>query len=237
VNPGREAVADVFWSKSVRVFDLDGTLVDTLPDLSGSLNAALASISLPSVDAVVVRQSLHGGLEGSVDAALRVLRAPTALRAPLLAAYENHYEQNLCVLSETYEGVQELLEQLRDRAAPLAICSNKTVKLANALLDALGLLPYFDVVVGGDSCVERKPHPLPLLHAIALMKGSATSALLIGDSEVDRDCSAAAGIPFVCFHGGYGDFTETNGAQIPLGFDHFHQLHQCESALASARSS
>jgi phosphoglycolate phosphatase len=227
VNANCGTAAEVFWSTSLRVFDLDGTLVDTLPDLFESLNAALAELSLPSVALPIVRASLHGGLEGTADAALQCLRAPTALRDPLIVAYRSRYEQNLCDHSRIYEGAQQLLEQLQNHNATLAICSNKPEKLAKALLDRLNLLSYFDLVVGGDSCARCKPHPSPLLHAIERIKKFDTQrALLVGDSAVDRDCAAAAGVPFVYFAGGYGDLLNPSGAPVAYRFDHYQQLHQ-----------
>jgi 2-phosphoglycolate phosphatase len=203
VNPDRDACA-LFWSLPYRVFDLDGTLVDTLPDLTDSLNHALADMHLPSVDASLVRASLHGGLEGSVDAAILQLGASTEVRSGLLDAYRRRYEAGVLVRSRVYDGVRDLLQALNDERAQSAVCTNKPESIAIQVLDGLGLLEYFKVVVGGDSCAAKKPDPLPMRYALANLGGSPERALLVGDSHVDSMCARAAGVRLLWYTGGYG---------------------------------
>lgn len=194
----------LFWSRPLRVFDLDGTLVDTLPDLTLALDTALADLGLPVVGAALVRASLHGGIDGSVDAALAHLQAPTALRGLLLARYRQHYDAALTRHSRAYPGVHELLERLRQRGDRLAVCTNKQQAQAQRVLGSLGLAPFFGMVVGADTCGQRKPHAAPLLHAIAALGGPRAQALFVGDSEVDRACAEAAGVDCLIFGSGYG---------------------------------
>jgi phosphoglycolate phosphatase len=196
--------AALFWSRRWRVFDLDGTLVDTLPDLAGALNQALRESRLPAVPAPLVRASLHAGLEGSVAAALVYLNAPAEMRGLVLARYRRHYDLGLALRSAPYPGVARLLAAVAARREPMAICTNKPQRQAEALLSALGLNHHFAVVVGADTCSERKPHPLPLLHALRRLGGPPEEALFVGDSEVDAACAAAAGVPHLWFAGGYG---------------------------------
>ena len=195
----------LFWDRSARVFDLDGTLVDTLPDLSRTLNAALADLGLPGVATEVVRRSLHGGLEASVDSALQTLQAPVALRELLLSRYQAHYDTAPAQHSRPYPGVPELLERLRSRGDTLAVCTNKPQALAQRLLGCLGLASSFRVVVGADTCGQRKPHPAPLLHALDALGATPQQAVLVGDSAVDLACAEAAGVDCLLFAGGYGD--------------------------------
>lgn len=195
----------LFWARPVRVFDLDGTLVDTLPDLVRALNDALMDLGLPAVPPDVVRQSLHGGIEGSVDAALQFLQAPAALREMLLARYNLHYDDTPAQTSRPFAGVHEVLQRLLARGERLAVCTNKQQVVAQRVLGMLGLAPFFSVVVGADTCDQRKPHPAPLLHAIGALGASRSQSLLVGDSDVDRACADAAGVECVIFGGGYGD--------------------------------
>lgn len=212
--------SQLFWTRPVRVFDLDGTLVDTLPDLARALNAALSDLGLPPVPAALVRQSLHDGIEGSVEAALQALRAPAALRELLLARYQVHYDDTPAQLSRPYPGVHEVLQRLLARGERLAVCTNKQQVLAQRVLGSLGLAPFFSVVVGADTCDHRKPHPAPLLHAIGALGASRSQTLLVGDSAVDLACADAAGVDCLVFRGGYGDVASDHR------FDHWEQLLQ-----------
>jgi phosphoglycolate phosphatase len=221
--------AQLFWSRSARVFDLDGTLVDTLPDLARALNAALLDLGLPPVPAPLVRQSLHMGIEGSVDAALQSMQAPAALHDLLLARYHVHYDDTPALLSRPFPGVHELLQRLQARGDRLAVCTNKPQVLAQRVLGMLGLAPFFGTVVGADTCDHSKPHPAPLLHAIGALGASRAQTLLVGDSAVDLACAEAAGVDCLLFAGGYGDVTH------PHRFDSWTQLLQREPLPARHR--
>lgn len=201
--------AALLWSRRGLVFDLDGTLVDTLPDLTASLNHALRELGLETVTPALVSRSLHGGLEGSAVAALATQDVPggadRALPA-LLSLYGKRYAAACAQLSRPYPGVREVLAQLQHDGVPMSVCTNKTEAQALQLLGALDLLHRFDGVVGADTCGRRKPHPEPLQRALALLGVPAAQALLVGDSEVDRDCAQAAGIALLAFEGGYGEW-------------------------------
>jgi 2-phosphoglycolate phosphatase len=215
-----DRVARLFWSRRVRVFDLDGTLVHTLPDLAGALNRALRELGFHAVPTSLVRASLHGGLEGSVAAAAAWLRVPTQVQAPLLARYRRHYAAGLALRSVPYDGVVELLAHLSARGEPLAVCTNKATREAEALLDALGLLEHFALVVGADTCGERKPHPKPLHHTLLHLGARVDEVVFVGDSAVDADCAAAAGVQHLWFSKGYG----VAPAQSPWRLDSFRLL-------------
>lgn len=205
----------LFWSRPARVFDLDGTLVDTLPDLVDALCAALADLGLPKVGRELVRRSLHGGLEGSAAAALAALKAPASLREPLIERYRAHYGASPTARSRPYPGVETLLIRLCERGERFAVCTNKTQALARRVLTETGIAPYFAAIVGADTCAHRKPHPDPLLHALDALGAVRSQALLIGDSEVDAACARAAGVDCLLFAGGYGGPIHPPVARFP----------------------
>lgn len=194
----------LFWTRRVRVFDLDGTLIHTLPDLAGALNQALREMGFRSVPETLVRASLHAGLEGSAAAACTYLRLPEQVQAPLLARYRRSYAAGLALRSSPFDGVPEMLAQLSALREPLAVCTNKSQREAEELLAAFGLRRHFAVVVGADTCAERKPHPLPLRHAVARLGARLGEALFVGDSAVDAACARAAGTAHLWYGRGYG---------------------------------
>lgn len=198
------SVSRLFWSRRVRIFDLDGTLIHTLPDLAGALNQALREMGFRSVPETLVRASLHAGLEGSVAAACTYQRLPGQVQAPLLARYRRCYAAGLALRSYPFDGVPEMLAQLSARREPLAVCTNKSQREAEELLAAFGLRRHFAVVVGADTCAERKPHPLPLRHAVARLGAKLGEALFVGDSAVDAACARAAGTAHLWYGRGYG---------------------------------
>jgi len=215
VNTDRNASRLVeLYARPVQVFDLDGTLVDTLVDLTVSLNMALYDHGLPPVSRDLVRESLHGGFEASVNAALAAASAPPDRFEPLLASYQRRYRAISGKLARTYRGVPEFLTGLRRRGARLAVCSNKAEGEARSLLAFMGLGTFFEAVVGADTCGARKPHPAPLLRAIEMLGGEPGLAVFTGDSDVDLECAQAAGVDCVFFGGGYGSTKRLPGATL-----------------------
>jgi phosphoglycolate phosphatase len=207
------------------VFDLDGTLVDTLPDLTAALNSTLGSHGLPALDADVALRSVHGGLESMVQAAV----ADPALRARVLAAFEQAYVARCADASRPYPGVVAALERCARQDIALGVCTNKGEALARKVLDHLGLLAFFGAVIGADTCSRRKPDAEPLLAAIERAGGERASAVLVGDSLIDVQCARAAGVPCWLYAPGYGrlapplpdvarvlyDYAELGGSYLP----------------------
>lgn len=192
------------------MFDLDGTLVDTIPDLTMALNLALADLGLGEIGADLVAESLHEGLEGSVDAALKRETADgtratdPALRGELLRRYEHHYTLNVSGCSRVFADVEEVLARLRRQGAALAVCTNKSQLLSERLLSDLGLSKYFDAVIGAAPQRPRKPAPQPLWEALQRLGTKPAGAVLVGDSWVDVHCARAAGVDCLIHSGGYG---------------------------------
>ena len=186
------------------VFDLDGTLVQTLDGLHLALNDALVSQGLTSVAPELVRSSMHTGFAGSVQAALRAVPDAQRHRAALLAAYRARYRETMVAQSAVYPGVHEVLQAQRARGCKLAVCTNRDEPLALELLEGLGLDVYFNALIGLRDDDEPKPHPGLLLRSLAALDIPPGRALMVGDSAADAGCADAAGVPCLVFDGGYG---------------------------------
>jgi phosphoglycolate phosphatase len=188
----------------VVVFDLDGTLADTSPDLAAALNHTLRTLGRPEVAVGKVRDLIgHGaramlrrGLAASGDAA----EASVDAAFPIFLDF---YRANIARGSRAHDGVDEALAGLAGAGIALAVCTNKLESLTLPLLDELGWSDRFDVVIGGDTLPWRKPDPAPLREAIARAGGG--RAVLVGDSVTDADTARAAAIPFVAVSFGFSD--------------------------------
>jgi len=190
-------------------FDLDGTLVDTLPDLAYTMNSALAQLKLPPVPMRLVRQSLHAGLEGAARAAIARLHAPPELLPDLLRLYRHEYRRHICRSSSPFPGVQSMLDRHHRQGIKLGICTNKDESDALLLLDTLGLLHYFEAVVGGDTLPKKKPAPDPLVALLGRLHIPTRAAVMVGDTHVDMQCAHSAGVPCALYSGGYGQITSS----------------------------
>lgn len=188
------------------LIDLDGTLVDSVPDLAAAANRMLADLGLAAVTdddvrrfvgngvSVLVHRLLTGSMDGRADAA-------TFPRAH--AAFLAHYQAHLCDLSRCYDGVVDGLARLSAAGLRMACVTNKPEAPARALLGCLAIDPFFDVVIGGDTLPERKPHPLPLRQAAAELGLEVADCVMLGDSVSDIQAAAAAGCICVCLRTGY----------------------------------
>jgi len=185
------------------IFDLDGTLIDSAPDIHAAVVRTLADDGLPPLSFDAVHSFIGNGVPVLIDRVMAARGEPPdpARRADLIARFLTHYEAASSDLTTVYPGVRAALQALRDAGHPIGLCTNKPAGPARNILAAFDLLGFFDVVIGGDTLPERKPHPEPLLAALGALR--ATTALFVGDSEVDAETAAAAGIAFVLFTEGY----------------------------------
>lgn len=192
-------------SRPIIVFDLDGTLIDTAPDLMASLNHSLAVGGIPPVATAGFNAFVsHGGL-------VMIEKAFAANKKPLTEdgkrgfykTFLEHYSATIPGQSVPYPGVLAALDRFEAAGYVLAICTNKHFATATALIGALGLAPRFAVITGQDTFAFRKPDPRHLLETIALAKGDPARALMIGDSQTDIDTAKSAGIPVVAVDFGY----------------------------------
>ncbi|MEI4487616.1 phosphoglycolate phosphatase [Frigidibacter sp. MR17.14] len=182
------------------IFDLDGTLINSAPDVMGVANAILAEQGVAPISLAQTRSFIGNGVATFV-ARMRAARAlPETLQAPMLDAFRARYDAAVGA-TLPYPGVATALARLGAAGHAIGLCTNKPVSAARAVLGHVGLLPAFDAIIGGDSLALQKPDPAPLLAVLdALPPGP---ALYVGDSEVDAETAAAAGLPFLLYTGGY----------------------------------
>lgn len=225
-------------TKPTIVFDLDGTLVDSAPDLLDGLNVSLAMeglapVTLPDMRRLVgggVRVMLRRGLE------LRGRSVSEARFAELSAAFIAHYELHIADRSTLYPGVQEVLDAYRAHGARLALCTNKLERLAVQVVEAFGLGEHFAAVCGGDTFPGRKPDPVHLGGTILRAGGELARAVMIGDSVTDLDAARNCRVPCVLMDYGYTDVPAAElGADIVLS--DFRDMPRAAESLLAAVSS
>jgi phosphoglycolate phosphatase len=188
--------------------DLDGTLLDTIPDLAAAANMMLAELELPTLDIEVIRTFVGKGIPRLVERALAGDIDGTAQpeeMARALPVFERHYVEVNGRHTTIYPGVKEGLDRLRAQGLPLACVTNKSGRFTLPLLDKVGLAPYFETIVSGDTLARKKPDPDPLLHACDALEIAPREMLMIGDSINDAQAARAAGCPIFCVTYGYNE--------------------------------
>ena len=203
------------------VFDLDGTLVDTAPDLTNALNDVLVRRGHAAVPGETIRACVGHGAKAMIEQALRRLGADGDFER-MLEEFLVHYEANIAAESRPYPGAVAALEGLAAQGATLAICTNKREHLTRKLLQELDLSRYFSGLAGRDTCPVSKPDPAHLLGTIELAGGPRT-AVMVGDSDIDVMTANAAGVPIVLARFGYGPAPK-DGARADALIDHFDEL-------------
>ena len=182
------------------VFDLDGTLVDSAPDICAVANAVLAEEGVAPLTLAEARGFVGAGASVFVERMQAARGLPEADHTRLLARFLEGYE-GAVENTRPYPGVVDALAVLAARGHPMGVCTNKPIGPARGVLAHFGLAPRFGAVIGGDSLPERKPDPAPLLAVLDALGGGA--ALFVGDSEIDAETAARAGLPFLLFTRGY----------------------------------
>ena len=197
--------------------DLDGTLADTIPDLAAAANMMLSELGRPGLDVERIRtfvgkgiphlveRALAGGLDGAV---------PGELLERALPIYERCYAGVNGKHTTIYPGVMEGLDELQARGFPLACITNKSERFTLPLLDRMNLSAYFSEVVAGDTLPEKKPDPLPLLHACTKFGIAPRDMLMIGDSLNDAQAARAAGCPVFCVPYGYNEGRDVRSLDV-----------------------
>lgn len=178
------------------LLDLDGTLLDTAPDLAAAANAMLAELCVPAIDEPRVRGFIGKGIGHLVRRTLAATRGGEPDEQSLgqaLGRFEHHYALLNGLRSSVYPGVREGLEALRSRGARLACVTNKPARFTLPLLERFALAQYFDAVVSGDTVARRKPDPEPLRAACRQLGVAVAEAVMIGDSDNDALAARAAG--------------------------------------------
>jgi phosphoglycolate phosphatase len=198
--------------RPVAVFDLDGTLVDSAPDLHAALDRLMAARGLRGFTHAEVVGMVGDGARRLVEWALAARGRPFDEAA--LDAFLADYTANAAVATRPFPGIPEALDALAAAGWRLAVCTNKPEAPARRLLDALGLLGRFAALGGGDSFPVRKPDPGHLLATIRAAGGDPARAVLIGDHRNDVAAAAGAGVPCVFALWGYGPPEMADGATL-----------------------
>lgn len=188
------------------VFDLDGTLVDTGPDLTAALNHALGVLGRRDVDEESVKEMVGLGARKLLE---RGLEATGVMTDELIEAgvqpFLDFYAANICVRSKPYPAIEAAMDELAGAGVTLSVCTNKPQRLSELLIDALGWSGRFAAVLGADRVPQRKPHPSHVLSTIEAAGGDPRSAAFVGDSIVDVTAAKAAAIPVIAVSFGFPD--------------------------------
>lgn len=216
------------------LFDLDGTLVDSLPDLARALGVLLGEAGAPPLAAEEVRRMVGDGAGPLVARALAARGLPPDADGTRLARFLEIYEAAPALLTRPYPGVRATLKRLRRAGRKLGIVTNKPERATRLLLEELALLPCFESIVGGGTTPWKKPDPRPVRAALEAL--GAEQAVFVGDSENDAAAAHAAGLPLVLVRYGYARGpVETLGAAALL--DAFAELPAALAGLRAAAPS
>ena len=204
------------------VFDLDGTLVDTAPDLTNALNDVLVRRGHTPVEAETIRACVGHGARIMIEEALRRTGARDDVDR-MLAEFLVHYEANIANDSRPFPGAVAALEALASQGVTLAVCTNKREHLSRKLLEELDLTRYFACLAGRDTFPVSKPDPGHLTGVIALAGGDPSRAVMVGDSEIDLRTAKAAGVPAILVNFGYAT-SPLKGSAAEAVIDNFDEL-------------
>ena len=209
------------------LFDLDGTLVDTAPDLAHAIDTMLLEMELPARGEERVRGWIGNGIERLVKRALTndFYGEPEAdVFERGLALFVDIYANNACVKSRIYPGVMDAIDWLKTKHCKLGCVTNKRGMFTAKVLDTLGLSEHFSIVISGDTLVKKKPDPLPLLHAADFLGVPATNGLMIGDSITDIIAANNAGFQMLYVTYGYNQGRDIRQLQLDAILDSLIEL-------------
>jgi phosphoglycolate phosphatase len=192
--------------KRLIAFDLDGTLIDSVPDLAAAVATTLNELGLPAPSEMEVRNWVGNGAPVLVERALTWALKAAPEPALLQRGYDvfmEHYGAAPNSLTTLYPGVTQALQALHQQGLTLVLITNKPERFIEPLLRHFGLLDYFTLCIGGDSLPEKKPHPLPLLHAARHCQVPPEACVMVGDSRHDIAAGKAAGFTTLALPYGY----------------------------------
>ena len=218
--------------KPILVFDLDGTLADTAPDLIATLNMLLARDNLPAQPLLAARALVGAGARALIERGYAAAGAPQPRPRvdSLVAEFLAHYEAHIADETRLFPGARDALERFDAAGYALAICTNKPERLARLLLERLDVARRFAAICGRETFATSKPDGRTLLSTIARAEGDPAQALMIGDSKTDIDTARSAGAPVVAVDFGY---SETPVALLAPDrvIGHFDELWDAAEAL------
>jgi len=208
------------------VWDLDGTIVDSAPDLAAALNTLLDAYGKPPICEASVRRMIGNGVAKLIErgfAESGLVVGETELQS-LQPEFMSIYSGRATQLSELYPGARSAIRAFHESGVSQAVCTNKPEMVSRTILHHMNLTQYFEFVVGGDTFAHRKPHPLPLQSCLKALETNVDSTLMIGDSAVDADTARAVGMTIGLVTHGYArqpvetlgaDFLISNLAALP----------------------
>ncbi len=208
------------------IFDLDGTLIDSAPDICASANILLEQNELVPLTLGQIHSFIGNGVPKLIERILRHVHKPLSLQEKWVQDFLKVYEENLSVHTKIFDGVEEVLYHLSARGVKLAICTNKPKKATDLILKHLNLSHYFEVVISGDCADEKKPSAAPLLKALEGIGVERAHALFIGDSVIDARAAQNADMAFGYYSSGYH---HNGGAPVHFNFEfrHYQELDDC----------
>ena len=217
------------------VFDLDGTLIDSAPDLHQAVLKVLAEEGRPSITLDELKTMVGDGAPILVRRVFEYVGHDAGAALPdLVARYLAHYENAIAVHTRLYPGVRETLEHLKAAGHPMAVCTNKAHKPSVHVLEALDLAKYFDVVVGGDATPAKKPDPRHVLTVLERLSVAPAHAVMIGDGANDLIAARDAGVAVIHARYGYG-ITREHDVTPDAVVDEFAAIPASVRAIAEAR--
>lgn len=222
-------------SHPILVFDLDGTLVDTAPDLIDTLNALFRREGIAPVAFAEARQFIGGGARMLIERGLAAIGRSVSPEEmdKLYAEYVEAYADRIAELSRPFPGLESALDVLAVRGFRFAVCTNKLERLSIKLLDALDLSRRFAFICGQDTFGIQKPDPRILEQTIAAAGGNGQSALMIGDSGTDIATARAAQVPVIAVDFGYTE-TPVSALDPDRVISHFDELPAVVSDIVQA---
>ncbi|MEM7026953.1 MAG: phosphoglycolate phosphatase [Pseudomonadota bacterium] len=188
------------------LLDLDGTLVDSIPDLARCLNLALTDHGHQTFELAAIRNWVGNGVDKLIHRALTKTIdgiAKTERHAKVKTSFMEYYRAEPCQLTDCYPGVREGLQQLTAEKIIMGVVTNKNEEFVEPILAKLGINQFMQIIIGGNTLSERKPHPMPLLHAAEKFNKKPANSMMIGDSISDVGAAKAAGFQIVCVSYGY----------------------------------
>ena len=214
------------------VFDLDGTLVDTAPDLIETLNVVFTRDGLPPLDYAAARDMIGAGARRMIESGLKLQGRALADDAVdrMFADFITHYAAHVADRSQPFPGLGAALDRLAGRGCRFAVCTNKLEGLSRLLLETLGLTSRFTAICGPDTFGIQKPDPEILRRTIQAAGGALQRAVMVGDSGTDIATARAAGVPIVAVDFGYSE-TPIRELRPDRLISHFDELADAVFAL------
>lgn len=209
------------------LFDLDGTLVNSAPDIGNAANNMLTTLGIEQAAPEQIKAWIGNGIPKLVKRALTKDfdgEPDSDLFKQALPIFMQHYERDVCVDSYMYEGVADSLKSLHENGFTLGCVTNKAASCTLPLLNQLEIDKYFTSIVSGDTCEHKKPHPEPILFGITEMQLTPEQCALIGDSAHDLHAATAAGIPAIAVRYGYNQGVDLSTESPFALVDHFADI-------------